>query len=253
MTGRQGWGGENPWFSAAYTNNRRVGFTYDAAGNATQDGGQTFTYDATGQQASASYAGYSLQQQYDGNTLRVRKTENGAVTYYLRSTVFGGQVVAELNSSGAWARGYVYGGGGLLAVQAGGVYWSHDDPVTKGRRLTDSSRAVTSAVELDPWGGQAGGGWSWNTSQQPRKYTTYERDQNGSDEAMMRRYNRWHARFDQPDPSGGSYDLTDPQSLNRYSYVRNDPVNFTDPAGLDIYCIEDSNGEIRCFVSEVTG
>jgi hypothetical protein len=50
---------------------------------------------------------------------------------------------------------------------------------------------------------------------------------------MHRRYNRWHARFDQPDPYDGSYNLTNPQSFNRYSYVQNDPVNFVDPLGLD--------------------
>jgi hypothetical protein len=49
---------------------------------------------------------------------------------------------------------------------------------------------------------------------------------------MFRRYNRWHTRFDQPDPYDGSYDLSNPQSLNRYAYVSNDPVNFTDPTGL---------------------
>jgi hypothetical protein len=48
---------------------------------------------------------------------------------------------------------------------------------------------------------------------------------------MHRRYNRWWSRFDQPDPYDGSYDLTDPQSFNRYSYVQNDPVNFIDPNG----------------------
>ncbi len=31
----------------------------------------------------------------------------------------------------------------------------------------------------------------------------------------------------------GSYNLTDPQSFNRYSYPQNDPVNFVDPSGLD--------------------
>ena len=54
----------------------------------------------------------------------------------------------------------------------------------------------------------------------------------GSDEAMFRRYNRWHSRFDQPDPYDGSYDATDPQSFNRYAYTQNDPVNFVDPSGL---------------------
>lgn len=51
---------------------------------------------------------------------------------------------------------------------------------------------------------------------------------------MHRRYNRWWSRFDQPDPWDGSYDLADPQSLNRYNYVQNDPVNYVDPTGLNI-------------------
>jgi RHS repeat-associated protein len=71
-----------------------------------------------------------------------------------------------------------------------------------------------------------------NEAFQPRRFTTYDRDGNGSDDTMHRRYNRWHSRFDQPDPYGGSYDLTNPQSFNRYSYVLNDPVNFVDPMGL---------------------
>lgn len=49
---------------------------------------------------------------------------------------------------------------------------------------------------------------------------------------MSRRYSRSQARFEQPDPYGGSYDLSDPQSFNRYAYVKNDPVNFVDPSGL---------------------
>jgi RHS repeat-associated protein len=88
-------------------------------------------------------------------------------------------------------------------------------------------------AELDPWGADAGAAWSSNSAFQPRKFTTYDRDGNGSDEAMFRRYNRWHSRFDQPDPYDGSYHLTNPQSFNRYAYVQNDPVNFVDPLGLD--------------------
>jgi RHS repeat-associated protein len=232
LTGRQGWGGANPWFSATYTNNKRNGFTYDAAGNLLNDLGQNFTYDATGQQATASYSGYSLTNSYDGDRLRGKKTENGAVTYYLRSTALGGQVAAEINSAGGWSRGYVYDGGGQLLVlqQGGSVRYVHQDPITKSQRITDTIGTLTAAIDLDPWGGETNR--SQNSGVQPRKFTTYERDGNGSDDAMMRRYNRWHARFDQPDPFDGSLDITDPQTFNRYAYSRNDPVNLIDPTGL---------------------
>src|SRR5678815_1576566 len=132
MTHRYGWGGEVQGGTAGqssdiyitYANNKRNGFTYDAAGNLTFDLGQTFTYDATGQQKTASYTGYSLQQGYDGDGLRFSKTENGDTTYYLRSAVMGGQVVAEIKNWGSgwsWWRGYVYMGGQLLAIQKDGV------------------------------------------------------------------------------------------------------------------------------------
>ena len=228
----EGWGGIGRVEATFYTNNRRSGYIYDAAGNLTDELGQTFTYDATGQQATANYSGYSLQQTYDGDRLRVKKVENTATTYYLRSTVLGGQIVAELNSSGAMTRGFVYQGVQLLAVQQDNqVSWVHEDPVAKSKRVTNSSGNVVSTIELDPWGGDTT--TSSNEAFQPRRFTSYDRDGNGSDEAMHRRYNRWHMRFDQPDPYGGSYDMTDPQSFNRYSYVQNDPVNFVDPLGLD--------------------
>jgi len=59
ITSKDGWGGENPAYTATYTNNRRDGFGYDFAGNLTNDGLQSFTYDATGQQTYASGTGLS--------------------------------------------------------------------------------------------------------------------------------------------------------------------------------------------------
>lgn len=234
----EGWGGIGRVETATYTVNKRDGFGYDPAGNLTNDLGQTFTYDAIGQQATASYSGYSLQQTYDGDRLRVKKVENSNTTYYLRSTVLGGQIVGELNSSGAMTRGFVYQGGQLLAVQQNNqVSWVHEDPVAKSKRVTTSAGTVVSTIELDPWGGDTAR--SSNEAFQPRRFTSYDRDGNASDEAMHRRYNRWHMRFDQPDPYGGSYDMTNPQSFNRYSYVMNDPVNFVDPTGLDEECSRD--------------
>jgi RHS repeat-associated protein len=243
VTHKYGWGGEvqggtagqnGPDINRSYTNNRVNGFSYDAAGNLTNDLGQTFTYDATGQQATASYGGYSLTQSYDGDGLRVKKNDNGAQTYYLHSSVLGGQVVAEIiwaSVSWQWNRGYVYLGSQLLAVQQAGVYWMHEDPVTKSKRVTNSAGAIVSTIETDPWGADTNR--SSNGAFQPKKFTTYERDANGTDEAMFRRYNRWQSRFDQPDPYDGSYSLTNPQSFNRYAYVQGDPVNLIDPSGLD--------------------
>jgi len=69
-----------------------------------------------------------------------------------------------------------------------------------------------------------------------KKFTGYERDNNSSatglDYSVFRYHSSYWGRFQTPDPFGGSYDLTDPQSFNRYAYVENDPINFTDPLGL---------------------
>jgi RHS repeat-associated protein len=161
----------------------------------------------------------------------VKKTEYGWTTWYLRSSVLGGQVIAEIDGNNVWQRGYVYAGSSVMAVQQGGVFWMHEDPITKSKRTTDANGNVVSAIELDPWGADTNR--SSSAAFQPRKYTSYDRDGNGSDEAMFRRYNRKNSRFDQPDPYDGSYSLAYPQSFNRYAYVGNDPVNFADPTGLD--------------------
>ncbi len=135
------------------------------------------------------------------------------------------------SSAGTWTRGYVYLGGQLLAIQFNSsVTWVHQEPFSKGQRLTDAGGNIVSTVEVDPWGGETT--WSSNSLLQPHKYTSYERDSDGGDYAMNRRYGSIGARFSQADPYDGSYNMNDPQSFNRYSYVQNDPVNFTDPSGL---------------------
>jgi RHS repeat-associated protein len=243
QTYRVGWGGSFSNYTnqfQSFTNNRRDGLVYDPSGNLTNDGAQ-YTYDATGQQVNGvypagwgGYANYSLQQAYDGDGLRARKTDNGVTTYALRSSVLGSQVVGELqqlNGVWTWTRGFVYLGGQLLALQVNNsVTWVHQDPVVKNQHLTNAQGTVTATVDLDSWGGETTR--SWNSQQQTRKFTTYERDGSGNDQAMFRQYHPYWMRFDQPDPYAGSYDLSDPQSFNRYAYVQNDPVNFTDPTGL---------------------
>jgi RHS repeat-associated protein len=60
----------------------------------------------------------------------------------------------------------------------------------------------------------------------------YERDsETATDYAVNRQYNQSVGRFNQADPMSGS--LETPQSLNRFAYVQNDPINSADPLGLN--------------------
>ncbi|HBB87807.1 MAG TPA: hypothetical protein DC047_09350 [Blastocatellia bacterium] len=118
----------------------------------------------------------------------MKRTEDGLnPAVFLRSTVLGGQIVAEIDyisGSWQWQRGYVYQGSQLLAVrQAGSVYWVHEDPVTKSKRVTSTSGSIVSKVELDPWGADTPR--SSTADFQPKKFTSYERDANGSDSNVL--------------------------------------------------------------------
>ena len=62
--------------------------------------------------------------------------------------------------------------------------------------------------------------------------TGKERDSESGLDNFGARYNSSSmGRFMSPDPLGGH--RVDPQTLNKYSYVRNNPLNLTDPTGLD--------------------
>jgi RHS repeat-associated protein len=253
MTWRFGWGGEvqggapyggdtTKTYSYSTNNNQRDGLGYDAAGNL-KDGesNQHYIYNAVGQQTNAwQVNGYSLSQGYDGDGLRGVKYDNSVPTYYVRSSVLGGAVVAEVNSNGGWQRGYVYAGSELLAIQQNWqLNWVFEDAVTKSKRVTDVYGNVVSTVELDPWGADTNR--SSNSAFQPQSFTSYTRDSNADQDAMARRYSPT-GRFSQPDPYSGSYDFSDPQSLNRYAYVGNDPVNRRDPSGMEQQTCWDEDG-----------
>jgi RHS repeat-associated protein len=70
-------------------------------------------------------------------------------------------------------------------------------------------------------------------------FTGKERDtESGLDYFGARYYGSSMGRFMSPDPSGLQYaDPANPQTLNLYSYVLNNPLIFTDPSGL--YCYWD--------------
>ena len=147
-------------YSETFVNNRSTnpGWSYDADGRALTGTSavnssytQTNSYDAAGQMISTSVPGKNYSFAYDGSGQRLKFVENGDVTYYVTSTVLGGQVVAELNQSGAKKRSYVYAGGQVVAKQEGNqVLWDNRDSTGRSTRMVNSSATVTSRVELDP-------------------------------------------------------------------------------------------------------
>ncbi|HMV83058.1 MAG TPA: RHS repeat-associated core domain-containing protein [Blastocatellia bacterium] len=207
--------------------------SYDNAGNLTNDGSQSYVYDGANRLKQAGSSGQSTYG-YDGDGARVRKTEAGAALFYVRSSVLGA-VTMEVNSGGV-VRAYVYSNGKLVAELASdnNFYWIHKDHLGSGRKLTDSSGALQFRSEYSAYG-QLLLNWSASGATNPstRKFTGYERDAaTGLDYASARMYGSSYGRFTSPDPAGQkATDSKRPQSLNRYSYVENDPVNFRDPSG----------------------
>ena len=70
-----------------------------------------------------------------------------------------------------------------------------------------------------------------NTDGVRDKFTSKERDnETGLDYFLARYYASAQGRFTSSDPLGGQ--ILNPQSLNKYAYVRNNPLRLTDPTGM---------------------
>ncbi len=99
---------------------------------------------------------------------------------------------------------------------------------------TDNSGNVTGANVFLPFGQLVS-----STTNDAFQFTGLEQDtENSSDHAWFRNYSTEQNRWLRPDPYDGSYDLLNPQSFNRYSYVMNNPLRFVDLLGLE----EDQSG-----------
>jgi RHS repeat-associated protein len=191
----------------------------------TNDGQNTLVYDAENRVTSSTGPG-SGTYTYDGNGLRVKKVSGSTSTVYAFS---GAKVIAEYLNGAAPSspsREYIYLAGALLAsVANGAVTYYHQDHLSN-RLATNSSGAATEQLGNFPFGE------SWYTATGEKwLFTSYERDsESNNDYALARYYVNRFGRFLSADPLSGS--VADPQSLNRYAYVENDPINAADPSGL---------------------
>lgn len=205
---------------------------YDANGNMKNDGRNTLTYDAENRVVSSGYQGATTGYAYDGAGFRVKKCtpDCNSPTSWTVYVFSGTKVIAEYENGAVVSsptREYIYSGSILVATHESGALKFHYADHISIRVTSDS--AGNNRVEQGhyPFGEiwyQGSGAVKWT-------FTTYERDSESlNDYAIFRTYINRLGRFDRPDPIAGS--VTDPQSLNRYAYVLNDPCNLIDPLGL---------------------
>ncbi len=198
-----------------------TGYTYDAAGNLTGDGSHSYAYNAENEITSAGGVNYT----YDGDGLRVKKSSG---TLYWRS--YTGQVLEETDTSGNMERDYIFFAGRRIAWRdsSGNVYYYFADALSSTRAVTDATGNTCFEADYYPYGQEN----DYNSSCSPTyKFAGYEFDsETGNYYAYARYYDPSIGRFLSADPLAG--DVLNPQSLNRYSYVVNNPETFVDPLGM---------------------
>jgi len=208
----------------ATTQNRISGFSYDAAGNMTSYPGYgSYTYDAENRMLTAGGVTYT----YHGDGKRVMKS-NGTLYWHGG----GPDTLLETDLAGTPLDEYVFFNGQRVArrTASGTVYYFFSDHLGSSRIVTDSAGTVVEDSDFYPFGGER---VVTDTLNNNYKFTGQERDpESGLDYFIARHYAFTLARFLQPDPvkiTPGR--KRDPQQLNLYGYVRNNPLNLIDPDG----------------------
>jgi RHS repeat-associated protein len=215
-------------FIQGYTAANQIsGWNYDAAGNLLTDGlGSNYVYDGEGKIKSGAGVTYI----YTAEGQRAEKSGSPAVdTIY-----FGGHPIGRL-ISGAWTD-EIYGAGGLLAevpgTQTGAAVYCMTDHLGSLVGTLSSTGSVLSTQDVGPFGEVFAGG-----SSDPFVFTGKERDaESGNDFFGARYYSNNTGRWMTPDWAARAEavpysDFSDPQSLNLYSYVQNNPVSRADAEG----------------------
>jgi RHS repeat-associated protein len=117
------------------------------------------------------------------------------------------------------------------------VEYYHLDALGSVRALTNQAGQIIERHDYLPFGEE----WNPQPSSDARKFTGKERDpETGYDYFGARYLSTKTARFTTVDPLFTlAENLADPQRWNRYSYVRNNPLRYTDPDGRAIDILAD--------------
>ncbi|MBI3902295.1 MAG: RHS repeat-associated core domain-containing protein [Nitrosomonadales bacterium] len=184
----------------------------------------TLTYNALNQLTQVAKTGQATQTYaYDDQNRRIKKSVGGATTNYLYN---GADIHGEYTS---WSNAnaiYTHGPNTdepLIRIAANDTRYYHQDGIGSVVATTDANGYLNAAQLYDAWGNP------YQTAQlnsiAQYGYTGREPDGTGLVYYRARYYDPAVGRFAQRDPIGLR------GGLNRYGYVGNSPVNFTDPSG----------------------
>ncbi len=208
--------GTPPEISLSYneTTNRitTAGFTYDLNGNLTALPGLTVAYDVFDRAVTIN----SSTAKYDAFGRRIFRQSGSTTRVYFYD--LGGRLLAEYNLA--------YSLGPIRTMQyfAGQRLGDYTDRIGNVRY----SRSTNGWRHYYPFGEEITG-----TAGDTYKFADLYRDADtGLDYAVNRYYASSVGRFLRVDPWRRSAELSGPQSFNKYAYVQNDPINFSDPLGL---------------------
>jgi RHS repeat-associated protein len=199
---------------------RDNGYWYlDTNGNGLWEKGRTIVYDYDNMPISVNVSNVTTTFAYDGAGARVQKTgPGGTITY-----------IGAMQECGAVScTNYIYAGGTRIAAKSGNeVFYYHQDHLGSTRIITDQNAQVAEEIAYLPFGATLSDTGAANDA---HKYTGQRFDaETGLYFYNARYYDPMLGRFISADTIVPSY--ADPQSLNRYSYVRNNPLMYIDPSG----------------------
>ncbi|HEX3067372.1 MAG TPA: RHS repeat-associated core domain-containing protein [Thermoanaerobaculia bacterium] len=243
------------------TTNHYSGVTYDDAGNVTAQSGRSFTWDSLGVMTGATANGRTFRYLYSPDDERIAVVERVVVGGVTRNRTtwsardFENRLLTTWTddatsgtSTITWKEDEIWRGGALLAnVSSSGTKHYILDHLGSPRFITNGSGQAVGPQNFAPFG--SGGSTGSGTLQ----FAGMERDLTAvsgtfpdlPDYDHQRFYDVDWGRFLSADPVGGSPPT--PETWNRYTYGRNNPLRFIDPNGnveVDLY--------IRHFISTPT-
>lgn len=229
QAGLSGYSGCTEYVSsaAADVNNHLVGLSYDAAGNTLSDGNYNYTWNSESQMKTAAGVSY----QYDGDGRRVAKT--GSKLYWYGS---GGEILSETDAAGNTLNEYVYFGSKRVAQvpSSGNALYYAEDMLGSSRVMVQANGTLCYDSDFTPFGAER----AYTSTCAPNyKFEGKERDsETGNDDFGARyyswRFGRWLSSDWSAVPVAVPYaNLTNPQTLNLYSMVADDPESFADLDG----------------------